>query len=157
MPTPAASVADFKAFFVRDFNYGATPDLVMDADVTKALATAASVFNDALWADAAERATPFLYASAHYLVLSLQAAGGLSAVNLSRGAKNHGGGTIQTKSVGSVSVAFALSESLTNDPILSQFQSTDYGRIYLGMLAPRLVGNVDVVAGWNDTGAPDGL
>lgn len=156
MPAPSATISDFKALFVRDFVYGTTPDKVLDADLTNALNLAASDFNTALWVDDAETKTAFLYLSAFWLADSLQAAGGLSGVNLSRGALSKGDGAIQTKSVGNVSVAFALPEGIVNDPMLHKYQRNRYGQIYLGLLTPRLVGNIGVVSGWDDTGALTG-
>lgn len=156
MPTPPIDVAAFKAYFVRDFVYGATPDMVMDADITKALGQGMMVFNPAIWADDAEKAVAFQWVAAHFLVIDIQAAGGLSVANLGLGVESQGGGTIQSKGVGSVNVSLALPSSIIESPILSQFMRTDYGQKYLQLLTPRLVGNGTVVAGWDDTGAPNG-
>src|SRR5262245_56887839 len=153
MPQPA-SIADFKARFDRDFVFDTTTDAVRDVDITDALNDASSTFNDGLWASGTEIITAFLFLAAHNLVLNLQAAGGLFAVNLGRGVKSKGSGPISAKSVGSVSVNYALPESIVNDPQLSPYLRTEYGLRYLQMLTPRLVGNVVVVLGENDTGAP---
>lgn len=156
MPTQYATVAEFKARFVRDFFYGEAASYVMDADVANALNDASMVFNPGIWIDTDETRTAFLYASAHFLVKNIQAAGGLAAQNLSRGLNSRGGGTIQSKNVGQVGVTFSLPQPVSDSPILNQFQQTDYGQRYLQLMAPRLVGNTTVLDGWNDTGAPNG-
>lgn len=152
MPTPPIDATAFKAYFVRDFAYGSTPDVVMDADINKALDQGMMVFNPAIWSDTGEAALAFKWVAAHFLVIDIQAAGGLSADNLGLGVESQGGGTIQSKSVGGVSVSLSLPAAFTESPILNQFMRTDYGQKYLAMLAPRLVGNFSVVAGWNDLG-----
>lgn len=148
--TPPAVVADFKAQFTREFVYGVTKDKVMDADITRGLNEAMSVFNSGLWADDDERKTVFLYASAHFMVLNLQAAGGLFIQGLGLGVQSRGTGVIQSKSVGQVTIAYVLPESLTGDAILSGFMRTDFGLRYLQVLVPRLVGQCYTVEGFNE-------
>lgn len=156
MPTPPATVDEFKARFVRDFFYDETPDAVMDADITNALNDASLVFNPGLWGDALELKTAFLFISAHFLVLNIQAAGGLAGNNLGLGVESAGGGSVQSKTVGPVTINYAIAPAISENAILNQFMRTDYGQKYLQLLTPRLVGNVAVVGGFDDTGAPDG-
>lgn len=160
MPTPPATVEEFKTRFFRDFIYDGSaqddPAKVLDVDITNALNDGTLLFNSGLWCDDLEKKTAFLFLAAHFLVLNIQGAGGLSGTNFGKGMKSHGGGVTQQKSVGSVSVGYAISPYISNDPVLSQFMRTDYGQKYLQLLTPRLCGNVAVVAGWNDTGAPSG-
>ncbi len=147
------SVADFKAQFTREFVYGASLDKVQDNDIQRAINEASIAFNPGLW----DGATPlgsttelnivYLYLSAHFMTLNIQGAGGLSSVNRGRGVKSAGGGTIQSKSVGSVSVTYVIPEDIQNSPILGQFMRTDFGQKYLTLLTPRLVGNVALVSG----------
>lgn len=148
--TPPAVVADFKSQFTREFVYGVSQDKVMDADITRALYEATSVFNSTLWADSDEIKRVFLYAAAHFLVLNLQAAGGLFVQNLGIGAQSRGGGVVQSKTVGGVTVNYMLPESLTGDAILSGFMRTDFGLRYLQVLVPRLVGQCFAVDGFNE-------
>lgn len=145
--TPPASVADFKDRFDRDFLYGTGLDKVRDKDINRSLEEADSLFNSTLWATNEELKTSYLYLTAHFLVLDLQAAGGLKAKSNSAGAKNRGGGVVQSKSVGSVSLNYAVPSFVTNDPTLSQLLRTDYGMRYVQLLAPRLAGNINVVKG----------
>lgn len=150
-----ATVTDFKTQFDRDFIYGTGKETVRDSDITRALTEATSVFNSDLWSSD-ELKPAFLYAAAHFLVLNVQMAGGLAAAPSGKGVDNHGGGVTQSKSVAQVNIAYAIAEKFQNDPILSQFLRTDYGQRYLQMVSTRLVGNVAVVSGFNDTGGPGG-
>jgi hypothetical protein len=140
------TIADFKAQFDRDFDYGPGTENVRDTDITRALADAAMLFNPGLW-DTIEQPTAYGYLAAHFLVLNIQGAGGPSAANYGKGLASHGGGTIESKSVGGVSVTFAVPDFVRANPTLSQLMKTDYGQKYLSLIYPRLVGNVAVIAG----------
>ncbi len=151
MPFPP-SVSDFKAMFTREFAYGTSGLTVMDNDIQRSLNEAGIVFNPDLWSTAqlgstTEQNIAYLYVSAHFLALNVQGAGGLSAINRGRGVKSAGGGSIQSKSVGAVSVTYAFPASIQDSPILGQFMRTDFGQKYLALITPRLVGNVQVVSG----------
>lgn len=152
MPTPPDATA-FKAFFVREFPYGSTPDTVMDADITRALAEVVPVFNPAIWTSD-EYATAYLYVAAHNLALNIQAAGGLLTAPGSAGIDSQGRAPVSSVSVGPVSQSFEIPERVKNSPILSGFMRTAFGQRYLEMLTPKLVGNVAVASGWSDLGAP---
>ena len=145
--TPPVDAARFKDEFDRDFQYGSGLDKVRDKDINRALTEANALFNAALWATDEELQSAYLYLSAHFLVMNLQVAGGLRKKGKSLGAKNRGGGVIQSKSVGQVSVNFTVPDFVTNDATLSQLLRTDYGMKYVQLLAPRLVGNVGLVTG----------
>lgn len=151
MGSPApVTVAEFKARFNRDFIYGKGPERVEDQDIQNALNDGTMVFNPSLWLTNGavdEKKIAFLFLAAHMMVLNIQAAGGLSATNMGVGVSSAGGGVIQQKSVGSVSLSFAMPDFVTKSPILSQFMKTDYGQKYLQLLIPRLVGGGDVVSG----------
>ncbi len=149
--TQPASISDFKAYFDRDFRFGEGVETVRDTDIQKGFDQTDVVFNTGLWVSDAESKIPYLNAAAHFLALNLQAAGGLEAAGKAwQGSNSHGGGIIQNKSVGQVSVAYALPQSLVDSPTLNQFMRTDYGQAYLQMLTPRLVGGGFAVEGWDD-------
>jgi hypothetical protein len=148
--TPPVTVADFKAQFVREFDYGARKDQVLDADITRALNDTGIVFNPNLWADDTEQNIAYLYASAHFLVLNVQNAGGLSLENNSAGINSKGTAAIIAKSVGQVSLNFQFPEWVMNSPILSGFLTTGFGQRYLQLLTPRCVGAGYTVFGWSD-------
>lgn len=98
--------------------------------------------------------------SAHLLVLSLQNAGGLSAPSSFQGPGSSGGGVVASKTVGSVSVTYALPDFVTKSPSLSQYMRTGYGQQYLQLLAPKLPGRRVVVVGGEPTpfsGVPGNL
>ena len=147
------AVSDFKALFARDFVFGPATSNVMDADIQNAINQTQIVFNPCLWdgttalGTTTEQNIAFLWLSAHFMSLAIQGAGGLSAINKGRGVLSQGGGATQSKGVGGVNVAYAISDDIKNSPILGQFMQTGYGQGYLQMLAPRLIANVAVVAG----------
>ncbi len=150
------SVADFKLQFpqARYFLYGADPGTIMDADVQNALNLAFIDFNPDLWDTVTpigvttEGGIAMNYLAAHYVDLNVeQAAGGLSSVPRGRSVKNQGGGVIESKAVGSVNVSLAILNLARESPILGPLLETTFGKIYLKLLYPRLVGNIAVVSG----------
>jgi uncharacterized protein DUF4054 len=143
------TVAQFQARFTRDFNYnGSGTDVVTNNDVQNALNDGEALFNQSLWSSTTEQLTAYLFLAAHLLVLNIQVAGGLSARNLNEGVMSTGDGVIQSKGVGAINVSYRLPTRLADSAILSEFMRTNYGRRYLQMLVPRLVGNVQVVGGY---------
>lgn len=138
--------ADFKARFTREFVYGTRQDQVQEDDVNRAIEEAKMVFNEDLW-ETSEVKVAFSYAAAHFMVLNIQAAGGLIAEPLGLGIENQGGGVVASKSLGSAALSFALPTEITENATLSQFMRTDFGQRYLQLLAPRLVGGGFVVDG----------
>lgn len=151
----APTVSEFKSYFTREFPYAPSDssdrkDLVTDADITRALNETALMFDEKLWADANEIKIAYLLASAHFLSVNIQDAGGLAAENAGAGLKSTGGAAVQQKSVGNVSLAYALPESITQHPFLSQFMRTGYGQRYLQLVSTRMVGGGFVVESGND-------
>lgn len=148
-------VSDFKTQFDRDFPFGTGFDSVRDSDITKALNEAGLIFNSTLFdltTTTNEGAIAYCYAAAHFLVLNIQQAGGLSADGPRKGTEDSAVGIINSTSIGSVSVNYTLPPSLAENPILSHFMLTNYGKKYLSLLTPKLVGNAFVVGGFDDTG-----
>ena len=133
------TVAQFKTAFPREFPFGTVASTsVIDSDVTRAIAEALMVWNDALWGSDAEKQVAFGYAAAHFLALNIQGAGGLKGAGA--GLKSTGKGPILTKGVGPVNLGYALPDAFTQSPVLSMFLKTDFGVRYLQLLAPRAVG-----------------
>lgn len=153
--TPPATPDDFKVQFTRDFKYGGGLETVRDVDIQNALNLASTVFNPELFetvvlpVGTSEAKIAYLYAAAHFLVLSLQAAGGLSAISRYQGPNSQGDGIITSKGVGGVNVGFTWPSLITDNPALYNFTKTSYGQTYLQMLMPKLVGNITIVAGQN--------
>lgn len=133
------SVADFKAYFVRDFQYGATVDKVMDADITKAYGETAMNFNSALWPDQASYTMGYLYLTAHFLVMDLRAS--------SQGVRGQYNFPQANKSVGNVSEGYAIPPQITDHPVYSMLSKTYYGAKYLFLVLPQLTGNIVAVCG----------
>lgn len=159
--TPPATVADFKATFKRGFKYATGPDGVMDADIESGIQRALTLWNPALFtASAEERKQVFLLAVAHFVVVGIQAAGGLypqlpgpAAAGGAPGAsadatENTGSGVIGTKTTEKVTIQYAgLEELMKRYPSLAMFRQTDFGAQYAMIVGPRLMGRVGVVPG----------
>lgn len=101
-----------------------------------------------------EAQVAYCYLAAHMLVLSLQNAGGLGAPPSFQGPASSGGGTVETKSIGSVSIGYALPDFVRSSPTLSQYMRTGYGQKYLQMIAPKLPGRRVFVVGGEPPGGP---
>lgn len=112
---------------------------IQDADIMRAFNEAKVNFNAALFGDGDTVKMVFLYLAAHYLVIDLN-----NAMNpLGMGFM----GFTQSKSVGSVSESYAVPQWMLNNAILSQYATTGYGRKYLSLIQPYLVGNIIFIPG----------
>lgn len=149
-PTPPIAAADFKTRFDREFTYGPGLDVVRDKDINDAIAQAQVMYNAALWSvDDGKQA--FLYATAHFVTIRVQAAGGLSPTNAGVGITNRSNGIVESKTVGQVSVSYTPPpERLRKMAYLLPFWETEWGKAYVMMLLPKLAGNVGVVSGPQD-------
>lgn len=117
---------------------------IQDADIMRAFKEANVNFNTALFGDNDTIKMVFLYLAAHYLVIDLN-----NAMNpLGMGFM----GFTQSKSVGSVSESYAVPQWMLNNAILSQYAQTGYGRKYLSLIQPYLVGNIIFVPGRTTVG-----
>lgn len=92
-----------------------------------------------------EATIAYCYLTAHLMVLSLQNSGGLGAPLSYEGAGSSGGGIVQAKTVGSVSLTYALPDFVSKSPTLAQYMRTGYGQKYLQMVAPKIPGRRVVV------------
>lgn len=133
------SVADFKAYFFRDFVYGATLDTVTDQDIENAYAETAVNFNECLWSDQANYTLGYLLLSAHFLVINLRSA--------SQGLSGQFNWNESSKSVGSVSEAFSIPQRILDNPEYAMLSKTNYGARYLFLILPQLSGQMYVVCG----------
>lgn len=140
MPYSNPSVADFKAYFTRDFPYGTDPNLaVTDQDISKAFQLANINLNQDLWADQASYSVGYYLLSAHYLVMDLRAS--------SQGINGQFSFLEQSKSVGSVSQAFAIPQRVLDNPDWAVLMKTNYGATFLQLLLPQLTGQIYTVCG----------
>lgn len=116
------------------FNY------VLDSDIERAFGEAKIVFNQSLFGDDDMIRLAYLYLTAHYLALDLQAA--------SAGINATGNYAVEGRKVGNVSENYAVPTSIKDSLTASYFQLTRYGQKFWSMAQTGLTGNVGVVAGW---------
>ena len=140
----APTIAEFKAFFARDFNFAPSTDpnnldYVIDADITKAIAEGEINFNSSSYGTNAQITNVFMYLAAFYLVFNLQ--------NSMKGITSQSKFPINSNSVGSVSISFQIPERYAKDPVLSMYTQNGYGMKYLSLVLPFLSGNVDLIEG----------
>lgn len=134
------SVADFKAYFNRDFPYGTDIQTsVLDSDITKAMEMTNINMNQGLFGYQASYAIGYLLLSAHYLVMNLRQS--------SQGLNGQFSFTEQSKSVGGVSQAFAIPQRVLDNPDWAILMKTNYGAQFLQIILPQLTGNVFIAYG----------
>lgn len=142
------TVADFKAFFRRDFPYlpaglstsdCANQEYVHDSDITKAFTEAQFSLNQALFDNDTEIEFAYFYLSAHCLVMDLRA--GFQGIN------GMPAFLINSRTVGDVTEAYTVRDAFGTDPRIALYMSTSYGYKYFQLVAPRLVGNMISTAG----------
>lgn len=134
------SVADFQAYFNRDFPYGIDPETtVLDSDIAKAFQLTNVNFNPCFWANQGSYTVGYLLLSAHYLVSDLRAS--------SQGINGQFSFLEQSKSVGSVSQSFAIPPRVLDNPDWSMLMKTNYGAQYLQLILPQLCGQIFTICG----------
>lgn len=134
------SVAEFKAYFNRDFPYGSDVETsVTDDDIVKAFQMVNVNINQCLFGYQASYTVGYLLMSAHYLVMNLRAS--------SQGINGQFSWLEQSKSVGNVSQAFAIPQRILDNPYFSMLTKTDYGAQFLQLILPQLVGQVSIAYG----------
>jgi hypothetical protein len=134
------TVADFKAYFTRDFPYGVTDATVKDTDIQRAIDEALCFMNQCLGDTQACFNTLFLNLTAHFMVTNLQAS--------SSGVNSCGNIGIQSsRSVGSVSESLSIPQRILDNPEYAWLTTTAYGTKFLMMVLPQLSGQVYTVCG----------
>ena len=144
MTTPI-DVDDFKSHYDRDFIFGTTIVEVRDKDIQAAIDRAVMLFNPDLFNTDLEKETVFYPLVAHCLVKALESGGGID--NRGSGTDSTGSGPINSKSAGGLSVSYSLPAELLEDPILNDLLTTGYGKMYLQLVVPLLLGGVTYVEG----------
>lgn len=135
-------VADFKAYFFRDFPYGTDIETtVTDPDINKALQQVNMyvAFNPCMWSDQASYSIGYLYLAAHYMVMDLRAS--------SQGINGQYAFLEQSKSVGSVSASYAIPQRVLDNPDWAMLMKTNYGAQYLQYILPLMGGQMFMVHG----------
>jgi hypothetical protein len=133
------TVAEFKAYFNRDFPYGSTPQSVMDSDITKAQGEALFNFNSDLFSSQDNYSICFNLLTAHFLVMDLRQS--------SQGIAGQFSWNATSKSVGSVSESIQIPDRIMQNPEFAYLTKTNYGTKYLMLLLPMLSGQVFTVEG----------
>ncbi|MES2155473.1 MAG: hypothetical protein V4510_10095 [bacterium] len=150
LPTPPATLDDFKARFARDFKYGSGPETVMDADIKNAMIDAMAVFNPALFS-VADGWLGFLFVTAHFVRINIEAAGGLTPESEGLGVENQAEQVLTGSGVNGISQNFQEPpEWVKKIPLLQQLWITTYGQKYVAMVQPKLVGAMAGVVGRSD-------
>lgn len=112
---------------------------ISDNDILRAYSEAKVNFNPNLFADEDTAKMVFCYLAAHYLVIDLNNAQSPFALGFM--------GFTQSKSVGSVSESYGIPQWMLNNPVLSAYAQTGYGRKYLSLIMPYLRGNIILTPG----------
>lgn len=154
LPTPPATLDDFKARYgLRDFKFGKGTDTVTDADIAIAMRDAMKVFNPRLFS-IADGWEGFMYLTAHYLRINIEAVGGLQASPEGLGVENQGEQVLSGASVSGVNSNYLEPPDwIKRIPLLQQLWLTKYGQQYCAIVSPKLVGNVHAVPGPRDAGS----
>ena len=113
---------------------GSKDDYISENDIIRAFTEARVNFNPNLFEDCEIASTVFYYLTAHYLVIDLNNANNPLAMGLM--------GFATSKHVGSVSESYGIPQWMLNSKTLGLYAQTGYGRKYLSLIAPYLVGNI---------------
>lgn len=111
-----------------------TDNYISDSDIERAFTEAKINFNPNFFKDDETAIMVFCYLAAHYLVIDLNNAQNPLALGFM--------GFTQSKSVGSVSESYGIPQWMLNNKILSAYAQTGYGRKYLSLIQPYLIGNI---------------
>lgn len=133
------TVADFKAYFTRDFVYGTDNTKVQDSDITKAFGQTDLSLNPALASSQDSFTMLYLYMSAHWLCMDLRMS--------SQSVNGQFSWAVNSKSVGSVSESFSIPQRILDNPELAYLTKTNYGAKYVALILPQISGQVFTVAG----------
>lgn len=112
--------------------------------ISRAMLEARINFNPSLFENDDIAIMLYYYLTAHYLVVDLNNMGNPLAMGYN--------GFTQSKSVGSVSESFAVPQWAMNNKSLVGYTTTGYGRKYLSLIGPYLVGQVMLIKGCTTIG-----
>ncbi len=114
-------------------------NFVLDADIEKAFSEAKMQFNQALFTSDANIQLGYLYLTAFFLVNDINTANaGLQIVNSY---------PVSSRTVGNVSEKYEIPDTYLENPQFLFYSSNLYGRKYLSMIQPLLVGNIGIAFG----------
>lgn len=139
------TVDDFKGYFDRDFTYGegdpTKPQLrtVRDKDISAAMTRADVLFAVRVMASQEMYTTCYLLLTAHFVCEIIRAS--------YAGVSGQFSWLQQSKSAGDVAESFAIPDFIKRNPLLASLSTTKYGAQYVAMIAPYLIGNVEIAFG----------
>jgi hypothetical protein len=133
------TIAEFKAYFFRDFPYGTEQTSVMDADIVRAFQDCDVTLNPELFANQEGYTRGFMLLAAHSLVMNLRAS--------SQGISGQFSWLQSSKGVGSVSEGISIPQRILDNPEFSALSKTNYGLQYLMQILPLLTGQMFTVKG----------
>lgn len=144
------TVAEFKAYFVREFQYDKGLNFVTDDDIQRAISESFQLYNQSLIDDAGSQNVAYLYVIAHVLVVNIQNAGGLAAKPLGLGVRNVADGVMVSKGIGPANVTYQVPpDRISRSPTLLYFFQTSFGQRYIQMIANQLNGQMLIACGPN--------
>ena len=134
------SVADFQAYFFRDFPYGTDKNTsVLDQDIANAFQMTNININPGLFSSQSDYTVGYLLLSAHYLVMNLRQS--------SQGINGQFAFLEQSKGVGGINSSQAIPQRILDNPNWSMLMKTNYGAQYIQILLPALSGQMFSVPG----------
>lgn len=136
----AATVAQFKAQFFRDFPYSTDLTVgVLDLDITNAFNMVDITINQAMWDNQTAYTIAYCLLAAHFLVLNIRAS--------SQGLNGQYNWMQNSKAVGPVSESFTIPQRVIDNPDFAQYFKTNYGAQYMQLIWPQLSGQIFSVCG----------
>lgn len=136
------TVAEFKAYFFRDFPYATDAnDLtkVQDQDITNAFLDVDLNLNPEIVTSQEMWTSAYLNLGAHFLVTNLR--------NSSQGLAGQYGWLQASRGAGSVSESVAIPQKILDNPQLAMLAKTNYGAKYLMLILPQMLGQMFSVCG----------
>ena len=138
------TASDFKTYFPKDFVYdsdsGSTPGTISTFDITKAI-NEADLFINKRIIPAKLLPTAYYYLSAHFLVINYR--------NAFAGVQSVGEDIIQNNNITEVSESYAIPKRFVDNAVINAYARTGYGRKYLSIVLPNLIGNVGSISSNN--------
>lgn len=135
------TVAQFQAFFFRDFPYAPDNDpslkYIQPQDIQNAINEAMIDFNDCLFG--VNAGAIFWYLAAHCMVENIR--------NSSMGLNSQAKFPLENSGVGGVSISNNIVARFAEDANFARFLTTGYGKKYLTLAYPYTVGAVGITPG----------
>lgn len=114
-------------------------DYIVDDDIERAFVEAKGNFNEEIFETCELKTLMFYYLTAHYLCMDWRNATNSLGTSTTFSA--------QSKSVGNVSVSYAIPQRYLNNPFMLYLSQTGFGNKYASYLIPRMTARCMVVHG----------